>query len=221
MTPVKIVDKTQAQLIADRRADRAEMLAAVAEKTMIARLQLDKLTELIGGGRSMNVQIKRLHPEAVVPRYAKPGDSGFDLVAVEDVIIAPGATKTVPIGLAFEIPEEFELQVRPRSGVTKNTKLRVQLGTIDSGYRGEVAVIVDNVSPDCAGVAAFALDIAGSPTEAPVRGLLPYGTYIIRKGDRIAQGVIALAERATFVVVAELSDSERGAGGFGHTGTNV
>ncbi|PEY54703.1 dUTP diphosphatase, partial [Bacillus cereus] len=89
------------------------------------------------------MKIKRVK-DVELPKYAKPGDSGFDLVAAEDTIIWPGETKVVPTGLAFEIPPRYELQVRPRSGISRNTKLRVILGTVDSGFRGEVGVIVDN-----------------------------------------------------------------------------
>src|SRR5690625_768901 len=92
------------------------------------------------------VKIKRLHPEAVLPKKAHEGDAGFDLVAVEDVIVEPGETALVPTGIAVELPEGFELQVRPRSGITLKTNLRVQLGTVDSNYRGEIGVIVDNTS---------------------------------------------------------------------------
>ncbi|WP_433943643.1 dUTP diphosphatase [Paenibacillus sp. SN-8-1] len=169
----------------------------------------------------MNVNIKRLHPDAVVPRYSKPGDSGVDLVAVEDVIIAPGDTALVRTGLAFEVPEGYEMQVRPRSGVSMRTKLRVQLGTIDSGYRGEVAVIVDNIhEPDYDYADYVWYTVDGQCLTDVGEGPSVMRTYIIRKGDRIAQAVIAPVERATFVVVAELSETERGAGGFGHTGVN-
>lgn len=178
------------------------------------------------------VKIKRLHPDAIIPKYAKPGDSGFDLVAVEDVIIAPGDTVLVPTGLAFEIPEGYELQVRPRSGISLRTKLRVanSPGTIDAGYRGEVAVIVDNIAqPEISDIDMnnrmveygrnnFVDTIDGAAIKY---GWVPqlWRTYIIRKGDRIAQGVIAPVERATFVIVDELSETERGSGGFGSTGT--
>ena len=133
-----------------------------------------------------------------LPKYAKSGDSGFDLVAAEDTIIWPGETKVVQTGLSFEIPPGYELQVRPRSGMTRNTKLRVVLGTVDSGYRGEVGVLVDN-------------------TERPIS--LNMQAHVIEKGTRIAQGVIAPVVTAHFVEVEELSVSERGVGGFGSTGT--
>lgn len=146
---------------------------------------------------NLRVKIKRVK-DVELPKYAKLGDSGFDLVAAEDTIIWPGETKVVPTGLAFEIPPGYELQVRPRSGMTRNTKLRVVLGTVDSGYRGEVGVMVDN-------------------TERPIS--LNMQAHVIEKGTRIAQGVIAPVVTAHFVEVDELSDSERGVGGFGSTGT--
>lgn len=103
----------------------------------------------------------------------------------------------MPTGLAFEIPPGYELQVRPRSGMTRNTKLRVVLGTVDSGYRGEVGVLVDN-------------------TEIPKATNMQ--AHVIEKGTRIAQGVIVPVITAHFEEVDELSDSERGSGGFGSTG---
>ncbi|MGU3372800.1 dUTP diphosphatase [Bacillus mycoides] len=141
----------------------------------------------------MNLRVK----DVELPRYAKPGDAGFDLVAAEDVIIWPGETKVVQTGLAFEIPPGYELQVRPRSGMTRNTKLRVVLGTVDSGYRGEVGVLVDN-NERALGVNMKA--------------------HVIERGTRIAQGVIAPVEIAHFVEVDDLSVSERGNRGFGSTG---
>lgn len=145
---------------------------------------------------NLRTKIKRVR-DVELPRYAKPGDSGFDLVAAEDTIIWPGETKVVPTGLAFEIPPGYELQVRPRSGITRNTKLRVVLGTVDSGYRGEVGVLVDN-------------------TEIPKTTNMQ--AHVIEKGTRIAQGVIAPVVTAHFEEVDELSDSERGTNGYGSTG---
>ncbi|MGR6014972.1 dUTP diphosphatase [Bacillus paranthracis] len=146
---------------------------------------------------NLRVKIKRVK-DVELPKYAKSGDSGFDLVAAEDTIIWPGETKVVQTGLSFEIPPGYELQVRPRSDMTRNTKLRVVLGTVDSGYRGEVGVLVDN-------------------TERPIS--LNMQAHVIEKGTRIAQGVIAPVVTAHFVEVEELSVSERGVGGFGSTGT--
>jgi len=145
---------------------------------------------------NLRVKIKRLR-DVELPKYARPGDSGFDLVAAEDTIIWPGETKVVQTGFAFEIPLGYELQVRPRSGMTRKTKLRVVLDTVDSGYRGEVGVLVDNIEiPKAANMQAS----------------------VIEKGTRIAQGVIAPVETANFVEVDELSESKRGSCGFASTG---
>src|SRR5690625_6556131 len=95
---------------------------------------------------TISIGFKRLNENATIPTKAHPTDSGFDLYASEDVIIEPGETVIVPTGIAVDLPKGFEVQVRPRSGVTSRTKLRVQLGTIDNGYTGEIGVIVDNIN---------------------------------------------------------------------------
>ncbi|MEK4547325.1 deoxyuridine 5'-triphosphate nucleotidohydrolase [Bacillus sp. FSL L8-0173] len=167
----------------------------------------------------MNVNIKRLSPDAQVPAYAHATDAGFDLVAAADVIIEPGETACVPTGLAFEIPEGFEMQIRPRSGITLKTPLRVQLGTIDAGYRGEVGVIVDNIAcdPFCPST-RYLLFIDGSQKRKDYE--MHDDTYSIRKGDRIAQALIKPVEQAVFTEVDALGDSDRGACGFGSSGVS-
>lgn len=155
-------------------------------------MSIEQVTEL----RDIPIKIKRLHTDAVIPKYATEFAAGFDLVAVKDVTIEPGKTELVPLGFAVEIPYGFEMQIRPRSGVTVKTKLRVgnSPGTIDSDFRGEVQVIVDNVAPST------------------------YDSHHICKGDRITQGVIAPVYHADFIEVDELGDTVRGEGGFGSTG---
>jgi dUTP pyrophosphatase len=159
----------------------------------------------------MKVRIKKLSPDAVVPRYATPGSVGFDLVATEDVSLLPGETKLVSTGLSFEIPEGYELQVRPRSGVSLKTKLRVANapGTVDSDFRGAVSVIMTNTST------ARSQGFAGTIGEATA---VVTEAIQIKKGERIAQGVIAPVIQAEFEVAEDLSETERGAGGFGSTG---
>lgn len=144
-------------------------------------------------GEIMKIKIKKLHPDAIIPKYANPGDSGFDLVALEQIILGPGETKLVPTGLSFEIEPGYELQVRPRSGLSLKTPLRVgnSPGTVDSSYRGQVCVIMWNS-------ATF--------------------SWVIDKGDRIAQGVIQAVERVEFEETIELGSTERNTGGFGSTG---
>lgn len=173
------------------------------------------MTEII------KVGFKRLNDNAIIPTKAYPTDSGFDLYASEDVIIEPGETIKVPTGIAVELPPGYELQVRPRSGITLRTKLRVQLGTVDSNYRGEIGVIVDNIAPeDLDGMPCeyFALSIENKPLPEYKSNFIE-GTYIIRKGDRIAQLVIQpIPSVKAYEVKGELSKTERGDRGFGSTG---
>lgn len=183
---------------------------------------------------AINVKFKRLHPDAKIPQYATEMAAGFDLVAVEDVIIAPGETAKVPLGFAVQIPVGYEIQIRPRSGVTLKTKLRVanSPGTIDGDYRGEVAVLIDNISQKSYDIvdgeayaeATFCFQLINGestlsdPPDYDGPDAILKETYWVRKGDRIAQGVLAAVSRASFEEVAELDDTERGAGGFGHSG---
>jgi dUTP pyrophosphatase len=141
------------------------------------------------------VRIKRLpHGEGLaLPHYATAGAAGMDVLSAEDVTLVPGARHAVATGLALAIPDGYEVQVRPRSGLALKHGISVPNtpGTIDSDYRGELKVIVINH-----GAEAFA----------------------IARGDRIAQLVLAPVTRAAWDEVAELDDTARGAGGFGSTG---
>ena len=167
------------------------------------------------------IRVKQLHPLAIVPSYAHDGDSGFDLRAVEDVFIRPGHSVRVRTGLAFEIPEGYEIQVRPRSGVTAKTSLRVQLGTIDSGYRGEVSVLVDNIAPVEPNKSSLDFlvikNIRGEEESSPFRTVKE--EYWIHVGDRIAQGVLVPVHQAAFEVVEDFeAATKRVTNGFGSTG---
>ncbi|MBZ6022460.1 deoxyuridine 5'-triphosphate nucleotidohydrolase [Bacillus cereus] len=157
---------------------------------------------------NLRVKIKRVK-DVELPKYAREFDAGFDLVAAEDTVIYPGGTKVIPTGLAFEIPPGYELQVRPRSGISRKTFLRVVLGTVDSGFRGEVGVIVSNTSYPGNTIALGIND--DNEIYMNVK-------YEIKKGDRIAQGVIVPVVTAHFEEVDKLSESDRGTGGFGSTG---
>lgn len=141
------------------------------------------------------VLVKRLpHGEGLdLPAYATAGAAGMDVVAAEEIVIAPGGRHAVATGLAVAIPPGFEIQVRPRSGLALKHGITVPNtpGTIDSDYRGELKVILIN------------------------HGAEPFA---IRPGDRIAQLVIAPVTRATWVEASELDETARGTGGFGSTG---
>ncbi len=146
------------------------------------------------GDKPVTVHVKRLHPDAVIPKAAKRGDVAFDLYAVIDYELKPGEHYAIPTGIAIEIPQGFEGQVRPRSGLAMQEGITVlnTPGTIDSGYRGEVKTIIMN-----------------------------HGNTIFRitKGMRISQLAIRPVPDVEFIEVDELSDTERGDGGFGSTGT--
>jgi len=187
--------------------DKFSILCTIAE--LNAKQEKDEVEE----DDEMRIRIKKVRDDIPTPGYAYTSDAGYDLIAGEDVIIRPGETVKIPTGLAFEIQEGYEMQVRPRSGVTSKTTLRVALGTIDASYRGEVSVICDNTTE-------FSGEIGQHYFLNGTNGVNMYqhGTYLIRKGDRIAQGVIAPVVQAKFEVVDELGDTDRGEGGFGSSG---
>ncbi|MDP4093763.1 MAG: dUTP diphosphatase [Bacillota bacterium] len=161
---------------------------------------------------NVNVYIEICREGAVLPEYANPGDAGMDVRAAEEAVIEPGETVIVPTGLKLAIPDGYEVQVRPRSGLSYNTPLRLSNspGTIDSGYRDELGIIITNTSSiEDAGDNILSLSQKGNKK----------GTYRITKGDRIAQIVLQKVPRINFTVVDSVKNigSNRG-GGFGSTG---
>jgi dUTP pyrophosphatase len=144
----------------------------------------------------MIVRFKRTHPQSVLPRYAHPGDAGMDLCACEAVVLAPGCSALVRTGLVMELPADTEAQVRPRSGLALRHGLTLlnTPGTIDAGYRGEIGVILIN------------------------HGREPFA---VEPGMRIAQMVVAPVLRVQIEEVDAVSDTVRGAGGFGSTGAHA
>ena len=141
----------------------------------------------------IDIKIEKCREEAVLPKYANDGDAGMDLYSCEDILVKPGCSVLVPTGLKMAIPYGYEVQIRPRSGISYKTTLRVPNtpGTIDCGYRDEVNVIIYNDS-------FFQDEGINEPLTIDMKGCV-HGTYKIRKGDRIAQMVVAKVEYATFV----------------------
>ena len=139
------------------------------------------------------LKFKKAHPEAIIPKFARGGDAGLDIHALEDNLLHPADHMLIKTGLKMQLPPGHEAQVRPRSGLALKNKITLlnSPGTIDSGYRGELGVIMINHGNE---------------------------TFKINKGDRIAQLVIAEHESPEIQEVNDLEDSERGEGGFGHTG---
>lgn len=152
--------------------------------------------------------------DAILPKYANPGDAGMDVFAAQEVTISPGETVIVPTGLKLAIPEGYEIQVRPRSGLSFKTPLRIpnSPGTIDSGYRDELGIIVSNDSD------INSPDNSSNPFMLNEKGNKK-GTYIIKKGDRIAQIVLQAVPKMFFTKVDSVKEigTDRG-GGFGSTG---
>lgn len=152
------------------------------------------------------------------------------MVAQEDTYIFPGETATIPTGLAFQPRKGYEIQVRPRSGISSKTKLRATFGTVDNGYTGEAGVIVDNVAQikyelcEYEYTDGYYLDVDRSiwvellnGNQEAIDGKYPIGTILVRKGDRIAQGVVAPVVHAEFIE-EEFDETERGANGYGSSG---
>ena len=154
------------------------------------------LTELpeVSAAPSVVVRVHRMHPDAIVPSYALPGDAGADLATVVDVELRPGQRAVVPTGVAVELPPGHAAFVHPRSGLAARSGLGLvnAPGTIDAGYRGEIQVIVINHDRT--------------------------NTIQLRRGDRIAQLVIQRVEFAHFETVDALTHSVRGSAGHGSTG---
>jgi dUTP pyrophosphatase len=141
----------------------------------------------------VTIRVKKLSQDAMMPQAARTGDAAYDLYSSVDYQLMPNAWYAVPTGIAIEIPDGYEGQVRPRSGLAAKDGVTVlnTPGTIDSGYRGEVKTIIINLG------------------DKPFK---------ITKGMRISQLAIRPVPEVEFIEVDELSDTERGEGGFGSTG---
>ena len=141
------------------------------------------------------ILIKRLSKDVALPKYETEGSSGLDLAAHTDkqIKILPGKSEIIPTGLAVAIPKNFEIQIRPRSGLAAKSQISVlnTPGTIDADYRGELKVILINLSDK---------------------------VFVVEKGLRIAQMVLCPVVKASLKEVEELENTERGSGGFGSTG---
>ena len=139
----------------------------------------------------MRLKIKKLHSKAVVPHYAHAGDAGMDLYVPERATLLPGERKSIPLGLALEIPEGYAGLMWDKSGLSHSHGIKTFGGVIDSGYRGEIHAGVMNLSDK---------------------------SYVFEAGHKIVQLLIQKIEHPEVLEVKKLSGSERGKGGFGSTG---
>src|SRR3989338_8823021 len=139
----------------------------------------------------MTLFIKKISATAIIPQYAHPHDAGMDLYASETIIIAPQERQLIPTGLALAIPSGYVGLIWDKSGIAANHGLKTMAGVIDSGYRGEIKILIHNLSSR---------------------------PYTVQSGTKIAQMLIQPVVQNEIIEVKELDDTSRGVGGFGSTG---
>lgn len=205
--------------------DIAEQIQNTAEFKQFDVAKRDYLTKIVTifvnavmetegiAKRIITVPIELCHEDAKIPTYAHAGDAGMDIYAVEDITIKPGETVIVPTGLKTAIPLGYELQVRPRSGLSAKSPLRIanSIGTIDANYRGEIGVIITNSNPP---ITKIEFDEKGNVID------YVYGEdYTITKGMRFAQLVLKEVPTCSFLQVESVADiGEDRNSGFGGSG---
>jgi dUTP pyrophosphatase len=168
-----------------------------SENFGMSKSELDELErETIKALSTKKLKVQKLHPDAIIPKYAYPTDSGFDLFSVEDLVLNPSNRAVVSTGIKLQFDENLEVQIRPKSGLASNYGITVlnTPGTVDYGYNGEIKVILFNTNQE------------------PVT---------IKKGMKIAQGVLCPVINGNYVNIEEVNEVEekdRGENGFGSTG---
>lgn len=202
----KEIDNEMGGILSRQKRDFLKQMLGVTYNVLAEAEGIAKKTILI--------PIEYCHTEAKTPTYAHLTDSGMDVYALEDITIAPGETKLIPIGIKVAIPAGYELQVRPKSGRCLKSKLRIANtpGTIDAGYRDEIGIIVDNIEPF---IKEAKMDDTGRLYE-----VLFGSNYTIGKGEKFAQLVLCEVPKAAFYQVESVSaiENDGRAGGFGSTG---
>lgn len=192
--------------IESEKATIEELIKEIKEDDSLSEHKKDLLTTLLERSylevfdlfknprERVKVKITKIQSSAKIPTYAHPSDAGADVYAVSDVYIGPNETKIVPTGIKVAIPTGYEIQIRPRSGMSLKTPLRIANapGTIDSDYRGEIGIIMTNIGDT---------------------------TYEIKKDDKIAQMIISPVPMIDWVEVDELDKTERNEKGFGSSDT--
>jgi len=141
----------------------------------------------------MKIAIKKLDKDAKIPAYSHPGDAGMDLFSLGDFSIKPGERLACPTGISIAIPKVYAGLIWDKSGIASKSGIKTMAGVIDSGYRGEIKIVLINLSPD---------------------------VYNIKKGDKIAQMLIQKVENPEIIEMEELDETIRGEGGFGSTGNH-
>lgn len=206
-----------------------------AQLTELSQVKKDWLKQLMGATinainetegiskRFIRIPYEKCHEDAKEPAYAHLSDSGMDVYALEDITLAPGEQKIIPIGIKVALPAGYELQVRPKSGLSAKTKLRVANtpGTIDAGYRDEIGVIIENVDSPIKDITYEpVMNVEnGQVDHLQVTSILYGSSYTIGKGQKFAQLVLSEVPKAVLYEVESVGEigEDRG-GGFGSTG---
>ena len=206
-----------------------------AQLTELSQIKKDWLKQLMGATinainetegiskRFVRIPYEKCHEDAKEPAYAHLSDSGMDVYALEDITLAPGEQKIIPIGIKVALPAGYELQVRPKSGLSAKTKLRVANapGTVDAGYRDEIGVIIENVEPPIKDITYEpVMNIEnGQIDHLRITSILYGSSYTIGKGQKFAQLVLSEVPKAVLYEVESVGEigEDRG-GGFGSTG---
>ena len=200
------IDKDMAETLSAQKRDFVKQMLAI---TYNAVNEAEGVTK-----RHVLIPLEYCHPDAKMPTYAHLTDAGMDVYLTEDITIHPGETKLIPTGIKVALPLGYELQVRPKSGRSLKSKLRISNtpGTIDAGYRDEIGIIVDNIDQVIKG---GELDETGRLT-----GILWGSDITLSKGEKIAQLVLSEVPKAVFYEVESVSviENDGRKGGFGSTG---
>lgn len=167
--------------------------------------------------RIIRIAVEKINPDVQLPTYAHTDDSGMDVYALDDYEIKPGETKIIPTGIKVQIPNGYEIQVRPKSGLSLKTKMRVANtpGTVDASFRGEIGVIIENIEPSIKDIDYEFDEI----THRPIIKAISHGSSCyITKGQKFAQLVLSEVPKIAWYEVSAVNTTERGEGGYGSTG---
>ena len=221
---VKAEDLIEAFASINEEIDKVEDLSEPKKdflRQMIATV-INSVQETEGiAKRIIEIPIELCNSEAKIPQYAHIDDSGLDIYALDDYTIAPGETMLIPTGFKVALPPGYELQVRPKSGLSLKTKLRIcnTPGTIDAGYRDEVGIIIENVDPPIRAINVINWDINDSNPNIKFSDIEFGQSYTIGKGQKFAQLVLSEVPKAAFYRVDAVEEiGENRNGGFGSTG---
>lgn len=169
------------------------------------------------GKKIVTIQVEKCSEDTKIPTYARVGDAGMDIYSTEEVTLAPSEKRLIGTGIKVAIPEGYEIEVVPKSGIALKTGLKVSNspGTIDSGYRDEIKVIIENSEPSIKDI-EYTFDNNGNPV---IKSILHGKSYTIEKGQKIAQIILKEVPMINFQEVKNISEisGDRG-GGFGSTG---